>query len=63
MAHNELNTNLVLLVQSAIDLANSVNADVEAKGYISEKTLALLNAFNEKHDELNEQLESDTGLH
>ena len=58
----ELKQNLLDLIQSAIDLANSVRDDVKERQTISNKTILLLNEFKLKHDNLDTILDVVNGI-
>lgn len=58
----DLRQNLLTLVQSAVDLANSVKDDIKEHRSISDTTIILLNDFQTKHDELDTILDILNGI-
>jgi len=63
MLEGDIGSGLMIFVQSAIDLAESVRQDIRTQGYVSNATLAALKHFDDKHRDFNEVLESNSGLH
>jgi arginine deiminase len=58
-----LNAELVEMIQLAVDLANSLQEDLEDnRQVVSDATIALLSQFRQKHDYLNEVLDVESGL-
>lgn len=57
-----LKPGLVDFIQTAIDLANSVQEDIKDESYISEETVILLNDFMKKHDNLADVLDIMNGV-
>lgn len=53
----DLNKNLLLLIQSSIDLANQVRKDIELGHTISLETVEALNKFVTNHDNLDTVLD------
>lgn len=56
-------TNLVAMIQLAVDLATSVAVDIEEGGEISNETAILVQNFNKALDELNGALDAEDGTH
>lgn len=63
MLEGDVGAELMIFVQSAIDLSEAVRQDIKTHGYISNVTIAALKHFDQKHQDFNEMLESNSGLH
>lgn len=58
----DLKVNLLDLIQSAVDLANSIQQDVKDGMQVTEETVIYLNDFRQKHDALENILDVINGV-
>ncbi len=59
---DETQASILDLIQSAIDLANSVRDDLREQRSISNETVLFLNSFKVKHDNLSNLLDIANGI-
>lgn len=60
---NEVRSVLVDLIQAAVDLANSIQHDIQNDSYISDGTIQALNDFRVAHENVDATLGSDSDVH